>query len=212
MRGGDDDFEAPELVRLHVDGPIDADVRFDAFQKTKAPTIRFVQSIDFRVLLRESLHRDAVSDGQAALAAARAEHPDLVLADVMMPKLDGFGLVRELRADPALATIPILLVSARAGEEAIGDGLRRGADGYITKPFSASHLLVRIEAQLNTSRMKSAAYEERRRLYTALAAAPNPILLLTGPEHVVELVNPAGTEIAGFAIKVTYQQLRIQSM
>ena len=153
----------------------------------------------------------AVSDGQAALAAARAEHPDLVLADVMMPKLDGFGLVRELRADPALATIPILLVSARAGEEAIGDGLRRGADGYITKPFSASHLLVRIEAQLNTSRMKSAAYEERRRLYTALAAAPNPILLLTGPEHVVELVNPAGLELWGKDGSVVGKPLRVAS-
>src|SRR5262249_39538089 len=84
----------------------------------------------------------AVSDGRAALAAARAEAPDLVLADVMMPQLDGFGLVRELRAHPALATTPIVLISARAGEEAVGDGLRQGADGYITKPFSASHLLV----------------------------------------------------------------------
>ncbi|HEU4582297.1 MAG TPA: ATP-binding protein [Polyangiaceae bacterium] len=156
---------------------------------------------DMRAYLTRLLGRHwsvtAVSDGLAALAAARAEHPDLVLADVMMPRLDGFGLVRELRADPALATIPILLVSARAGEEAIGDGLRQGADDYITKPFSASHLLVRIEAQLNTSRKKSAAYEERRRLYRALAAAPNPILLLSGPEHVVELVNRAGLEIWG---------------
>ena len=60
-----------------------------------------------------------------ALAAAKRQPPDLVLSDVMMPMLDGFGLLRELRADPATATIPILLVSARAGEEARVEGLER---------------------------------------------------------------------------------------
>jgi signal transduction histidine kinase len=94
---------------------------------------------------------EAVRDGQAALAAARALPPDLVLSDVMMPGLDGFGLLRELRADPRTASIPVILLSARAGEEATIEGLRAGANDYLVKPFSARELLARVEGNVRTA-------------------------------------------------------------
>ncbi len=93
-------------------------------------------------LLGDSGHVvEAVGDGQAALAAARRHAPDLVLSDVMMPGLDGFGLLAALRDDPALRGIPVILLSARAGEEARIEGLAAGADDYLIKPFSARELL-----------------------------------------------------------------------
>jgi DNA-binding response OmpR family regulator len=67
----------------------------------------------------------------------RAERPDLLLSDVMMPGLDGFGLVREIRSDPKLAGVPIILLSARAGEDSSIEGLQAGADDYLVKPFSS---------------------------------------------------------------------------
>ncbi len=115
-------------------------------------------------LLAERYEVTAVADGLRALAAARRRPPDLVLADVMMPMLDGFGLMRELRADPATSTIPILLLSARAGEEARVEGLERGADDYLTKPFGARELMARIAAHLELSRVRKAAARREREL------------------------------------------------
>ena len=90
----------------------------------------------------------AVPDGQAALEAALASPPDLVLSDVMMPRLDGFGLLRALRADSRTRRLPIILVSARAGEELTVAGLNTGADDYLIKPFSARELLARVRTHV----------------------------------------------------------------
>ena len=105
----------------------------------------------------------AVPDGEAALASARAHPPDLVLSDVMMPKLDGFGLLRALRADPDLQEIPVILLSARAGEESRIEGIEVGADDYLVKPFSARELIARVETHVTTFRVRreaKAALEE----------------------------------------------------
>jgi signal transduction histidine kinase len=96
----------------------------------------------------------AVRDGQSALAAARTERPDLVLTDVMMPGLDGYGLLRELRADPLTRSIPVIFLSARSGEEAVLAGLATGADDYIVKPFSAKELLARVRTHLELARSR----------------------------------------------------------
>lgn len=93
-------------------------------------------------------------DGAEALLAAQADPPDLVLADVMMPKMDGFGLLRALRDNPTTRTVPLILLSARAGEEATIQGLAAGADDYLTKPFSARELIARVRAQLAMSRLR----------------------------------------------------------
>lgn len=92
-------------------------------------------------------------NGRAALEMLAAARPDLVLTDVMMPRLDGFGLVGELRKDVRTRDIPIIVVSARAGEEARLAGLRSGADDYLTKPFSMRELMARVKAQLRRSRL-----------------------------------------------------------
>jgi PAS domain S-box-containing protein len=100
---------------------------------------------------------EAVADGKAALAAAAERPPDLVLTDVMMPELDGFGLLRELRADPRTRTVPVVLLSARAGEESSVEGLEAGADDYLIKPFSARELLARVGAHLEMARVRREA-------------------------------------------------------
>jgi signal transduction histidine kinase len=96
----------------------------------------------------------AVPDGLSALAAAQEKHPDLVLTDIMMPGLDGFGLLRELRADARTRTIPVILLSARAGEESAVEGLDAGADDYLAKPFSAQELLARVRTHLELARVR----------------------------------------------------------
>ncbi len=113
-------------------------------------------------LLSERWQVEAVADGQAALAAALAAPPDLVLADVMMPGLDGFELLRALRSNPATRALPILLLSARAGEEARVEGLEAGADDYLVKPFSARELVARIAAQLEAARLRGQIAESER--------------------------------------------------
>jgi signal transduction histidine kinase len=110
----------------------------------------------------------AVADGQAALEAIRRQRPDLVLSDVMMPRLDGFGLLRALREDARLRDIPVVLLSARAGEEAKVEGLGAGADDYLTKPFNARELLARVATNLETARIRRRAADELRRLNESL--------------------------------------------
>ncbi len=152
-------------------------------------------------LLGEHWEVEAVGDGQAALDAALRIRPDVVVADVMMPGLDGFALTAALRRDPSLRTVPIVLLSARAGEEATAEGLGAGANDYLVKPFSARELIVRIAAQLATVRTSRAAQvvaeEERARLYAHFMQAPFPIAVLRGQEHVFELANEAALRVWG---------------
>jgi DNA-binding response OmpR family regulator/signal transduction histidine kinase len=101
-----------------------------------------------RLLHTASYQVTTVTDGQAALDAVRADPPDLVISDVMMPRLDGLGLVAAVRADARTAGVPVLLLSARAGQEASVEGLRAGADDYLVKPFERQELLARMRALL----------------------------------------------------------------
>nr|WP_052325270.1 ATP-binding protein [Hassalia byssoidea] len=105
-------------------------------------------------LLSEHYIVEAVADGMAALNAIRENPPDLVLSDVMMPKMDGFELLRSLRSDPKTQEIPIILLSARAGEESRIEGLTAGADDYLIKPFSARELLARVESNLKLAKLR----------------------------------------------------------
>ncbi|MBA3624219.1 MAG: response regulator [Methylibium sp.] len=108
-------------------------------------------------LLSERYAVQAVPDGEAALDAVRSNPPDLVLADVMMPHLDGLGLLAQLRADPATSSVPVILLSARAGEESRVEGIETGADDYLVKPFNARELLARVGAQLQMARVRHEA-------------------------------------------------------
>jgi PAS domain S-box-containing protein len=110
----------------------------------------------------------SVEDGETALERILADPPDLVLADVMMPRLDGFGLVQALRRCQQTSTIPVILLSARAGEESRIEGLERGADDYLIKPFSANELLARVGAHLDLARTRREAEQARLRLQDEL--------------------------------------------
>jgi len=131
------------------------------------------------------------ADGREALRLAREEPTDLVITDVMMPRLDGFGLLRELRADEHTQRIPILMLSARAGEESRLDGFQAGADDYLVKPFTARELLARVEAQLLRARIRAVEERSTRRIASVFAQAPVPIAILRGPNHVFEVANDA---------------------
>lgn len=114
---------------------------------------------------------DLARDGAEALDLVREHPPDIVLADVMMPALDGFALVHALRGDPRTRSIPIVLLSARAGEEAVLEGLGSGADDYLVKPFSSRELLARVGARLEMARMRRALAEsEFKDAFLAIAA------------------------------------------
>jgi len=117
-----------------------------------------------RRLLSGSYIFQTVADGVAALSAIEKNPPDLVLTDVMMPGMDGFELLRSLRSNPATQDIPIILLSARAGEESRIEGLAAGADDYLIKPFSARELLARVEASLKLARLRQEAIVRERTL------------------------------------------------
>ncbi|HEX6320675.1 MAG TPA: ATP-binding protein [Burkholderiales bacterium] len=150
-----------------------------------------------RRLLGARYEVHALPDGQAALAAARELRPDLVLSDVMLPGLDGLGLARALRAHPATRAIPVILLSARAGEEARIEGLDAGADDYLYKPFSARELLAQVAARLELGRLQARLQQERADLEALFAQTPVPTAVLRGPELVFEMANPAYLQVVG---------------
>jgi two-component system alkaline phosphatase synthesis response regulator PhoP/two-component system response regulator RpaA len=105
-----------------------------------------------RCLRGESLSVTVVNSGVDALKAARRKPPHLMLLDVVMPGLDGFGVCREMRADPLLADIPILFLTAKSSDQDKITGLKAGADDYLTKPFNVDELILRVRAILRRSR------------------------------------------------------------
>ena len=130
-------------------------------------------------LLAQRYRTEAVPDGESALAAARARVPDLILTDVMMPRLDGFGLLQALRADPLTSSVPVIMLSARAGEESRIDGMQEGAVDYLVKPFSARELLARVTAHLQIAQMRkesSAAIQASEEQFRALVSASADIV------------------------------------
>ncbi len=105
-------------------------------------------------LLGHNYQVQAVADGKAALEAALAVPPDLILSDVMMPQMDGFELLKALRSDERTRRLPVILLSARAGEESSLQGLEAGADDYLAKPFSAKELLARVRSNLSLAQLR----------------------------------------------------------
>jgi DNA-binding NtrC family response regulator len=114
-------------------------------------------------LLSEQYDVVAVSDGAEALAEVRRHPPDLVISDVLMPRMDGFDLLRAIRSDPASSPIPVILLSAKGGEDFRIEGFEGGADDYLVKPFSARELTARLAAVLTLVRLRQVAAERRAR-------------------------------------------------
>ena len=144
---------------------------------------------------------ETVANGREALESARRERPALLLSDAMMPALDGFSLLREIRADRALSGLPVILLSARAGDEAKIEGLNAGADDYVIKPFSARELLARVKTQITMARLRheisSEMEAQRARLQTVLDTVPiavwftydNDARHATGNRHAAEMLR-----------------------
>lgn len=151
-------------------------------------------------LLRTYWKVKGVTNGEEALAQALADPPALILSDIMMPGLDGFQLLHALRSDARTNAVPVILLSARAGEEAAIEGLQAGAIDYLTKPFSSKELIARIHTRLELSRIRremDASAQEKARLYKqARDAIRIRDELFSIVSH--DLKNPVAT-IKGFA-------------
>lgn len=158
-------------------------------------------------LLSPRYRVEAVHDGTAGLRAAREHPPDLVLSDIMMPGLDGFGLLAALRGDERTRALPVVLLSARAGEEARTDGMEAGADDYLVKPFTARELLARVGAHVSMHRVRQdmAARERQLREQADAAEARYRYLVETMAEGLmavdwdwkVRYLNPQAAAMAG---------------
>ncbi|HZP85733.1 MAG TPA: ATP-binding protein [Burkholderiales bacterium] len=148
---------------------------------------------DMRRYLHQLLARqwtvEAVGNGGEALRAVRREPPDLILSDIMMPELDGYQLLQKLRADPATREIPVILLSARAGEEARVEGMEAGADDYLVKPFAARELTARIRTHLELARVRREANRAVRESEARLRA------LVTASSDVVYRMSPDWREM-----------------
>jgi len=121
-------------------------------------------------LLRPHFELDEAGDGEAALERIRALRPDLVLSDAMMPRLDGFGLLRALRSDPATRELPVIMLSGRADASDRATDPRLEADDYLIKPFTTHELLARVRKHLALARTRAALAEERDRARAELDA------------------------------------------
>jgi signal transduction histidine kinase/DNA-binding response OmpR family regulator len=159
---------------------------------------------DMRAYVRELLQTryevEAVADGQAALESARRSIPDLIVSDVMMPRMDGFELLRTLRAEPRLRGVPTILLSARAGEESRIAGLEAMADDYLVKPFSARELLARVGAQLQLarSRREAASRETALRLEAEALLNEAPIgIYVVDADFRIRACNPTARRVFG---------------
>ena len=171
---------------------------------------------DMREYLRRWLAQSgyeitAVADGEAALAAASSRSFDLVLTDVMMSKLDGIGLVKALRTGERTAATPVILLSARAGEESRVDGLEAGADDYLVKPFSGRELMARVESHLKMARLRRESEERKDEFLATLAhELRNPLAPLHNGLQLIRLAenNPAMLNQARAMMERQLHQLR----
>jgi PAS domain S-box-containing protein len=143
----------------------------------------------------------AGADGEGALKSLRERRPDLILSDIMLPRVDGYELLRTVRADESSKDIPVILLSPRAAEESPVEGLDAGADDYLVKPFSARELLARVSSHLAMARFRREAAQrerrlraeaelERNRIRELFRQLPAGIGLLAGPEHRWRFINP----------------------
>ncbi len=147
-----------------------------------------------RSLLGPNCELETVGDGEAALDAIHRKRPDIVITDVMMPGLDGFGLVRAIRDDPALRGLPVIMLSARAGDESRAEGLEAGADDYLVKPFSAREFTARVTANLKLAQLRE---RTSKQFETLLNQAPLGVWLVDSKFRLREINPVARAKLTG---------------
>ncbi|MFI8068859.1 SpoIIE family protein phosphatase [Streptomyces sp. NPDC086033] len=179
---------------LHGSSPHESDRPHDRPHRARLLVVD--DNADMRAYLTQLLQPDydvlLAADGRAALEMALAQPVEMVLSDVMMPRMDGFELVRALRADPRTARLPIVLLTARAGEEESMQGRHAGADDYLAKPFSARQLLARVRTGLELSRLREQALTETRNQLAVLASLADAGLRLSATLDPDQILQTAG--------------------
>ena len=167
--------------------------------KRSAQVLIADDNADMREYLTGLLHSAgyqvrAVRDGRQALTALSATIPDLLISDVMMPEMSGLELLAALRNDSRTATLPVLLLSARAGQEAAVEGLHAGADDYLAKPFAATELLARARTTIELARLRT----HHARWRTALIDSLQDAFFVCDDQGAVVEINTAFTHILGY--------------
>ena len=175
--------------------------------RSKPKVIIADDNADMREYIWRLLSNDfdliAVNNGEDAYLQAQQILPDLIVSDITMPRLDGFGLLKKLKANLTTRNIPVIFLSARAGEEARVEGIEAGADDYLIKPFSAKELLARVGNTIAINKTRLGTEKEFFNLFLQL---PAHIHVFTGPDHIVEFFHPLGKKIIGRDI--TGQKIR----
>ncbi len=192
-----------EEARRWLPEPVEAEEDVHPFPVLSSPTIPLADGlpsttaariliVDDNVDMRDYLRRllsptyivRVVADGAAALQVARSWLPDLILTDVMMPGLSGFELLAALHADARTRFTPVIVLSARAGEEAIVEGLEAGAVDYLVKPFSAREVLARVHAQLEIAHWQREAIDRAATLEAIFEAIVDPLFIIDTSKRV----------------------------
>jgi signal transduction histidine kinase len=155
------------------------------------------------------------NDGEAAFQLVIKERFDLIVSDIMMPKLDGFGLLAKIRAHSGVKNTPFIFLSARAGEEAKVEGLAAGADDYLVKPFTAKELIARV---FNHIRINKVRRETEQQFVELFHQAPAIINIMKGPDHRFILFHPKNREIfegrdfTGLTVREALPELESQAV
>jgi PAS domain S-box-containing protein len=146
---------------------------------------------DLVELMKELLHQSGYNvltayDGQEGFVLTRAEHPNLVISDVSMPRLDGIEMCRLIRAHPELRTIPVLLVSAKRRDSAsVIEGLKAGADDYLESPYDPMRLITRVAQLIERRRAEEALRESQVRLAGIVESAMDAIITVDGEQRIL---------------------------
>ena len=188
----EDDIETTRL--LGAAAPPDPNSRESPPAPTSAET-SYVLVVDDNADMREYLRRilarrwrvKVAPNGAAALRMARERLPDLILSDIMMPEMDGLELLRALRADPATSPVPVILLSARAGQEAAIEGLEAGADDYLIKPFSAREVEARVASHLELAGLRQATARQASELDAIFNAMTDAVIIYMHDGTVVHM-------------------------
>ncbi len=192
----------------------------ETVQQRRSGHVLVVDDIPANILLLTKMLRatgytiQAANNGIQALEAAQTDPPDVILLDIMMPQMNGFEVCVELKADPKLAHIPVIFISALNDADQIAQGFEVGAVDYIARPFNANEVVMRVKNHLQLSQLQqelrqhnadlTAEIEERRRIELRLrqlsqAVEQSPVsVVMTDPNGCIEYVNPKFIQITGY--------------
>ncbi|MBV9962738.1 MAG: PAS domain S-box protein [Parafilimonas sp.] len=186
----------------------------------KPPILVVDDNADMRRHIKSVLQKQyriiTAANGLDALIKIKSEKPLLVLSDIMMPVMDGIELIKQIKNDQQTAQLPVILLTARAGEESRVEGFETGADDYLVKPFAANELIARVKAQIHIAKMR-AAVEEKLRSF--LMQAPAAIAIVEGPEFRFTVANQryqklfarTKEQLIGYTIKEAFPEVEEQN-